>query len=59
METGVLGVPCQLVLLLAEGALNLTVESATTRQRLTGELLAQDHFLKLLGAMSSHAELVN
>ncbi len=54
-----LGVPCQLVLLLAEGVLNLTVESATTRLRRTGELLAQDHFLKLLGAMSSHAELVN
>jgi hypothetical protein len=59
METGVLGVPCQLALLLAEGALNLTLESATTRLRRTGELLAKDHFLKLLRAMSSHAELVN
>jgi hypothetical protein len=42
METGVLGVPCQLALSLAEVVLDLILDSATIQHHLMEELLAQD-----------------
>ena len=42
METGVLGVPCQLALSLAEVEPNLILDSATIQHRLMEELLVLD-----------------
>jgi hypothetical protein len=58
METGVLGVPCQLALSLVEVALNLILDSATIQHRLMEELLVLVKAQKLLLAMHSNAQLV-
>jgi hypothetical protein len=58
MGAGVNGVPCHLVVLLAEEELKITLDFATIQDHLTAELLVPGQAQKMLLVMHSSVPLV-